>query len=61
MSEDVTITTEDVVDALSEMLENRPSPEVQQAMVDEIERLKAEGKPETEAVRLVFQHNQQLH
>ncbi|WP_153766311.1 hypothetical protein [Endozoicomonas sp. OPT23] len=35
--------------------------ELQKAMIEEVERLRKEGKSDVEAIRLVFENNKLLH
>ena len=50
-----------IADILSIALENLPSLEVQQAMLDEIEQLKQQGLSEGLAVKTVFGNNNPIN
>ncbi|WP_281648577.1 hypothetical protein [Parendozoicomonas sp. Alg238-R29] len=51
----------DLQDIMNMDFDNLTDIEVQKAMVEEIERLRAEGKSDAESIRLVFEHNKELH
>ena len=58
MTKEVTLDIKDIFDL---DIDDLPSVEQQKAMVEEIERLRAEGKSDAESIRLVLEHNRKLH
>ena len=61
MSEESGKNIIDLQDIMNMDLSDLPDIEVQKAMVAEVERLRAEGKSDAESIRLVFEHNKELH
>ncbi len=63
MSDEFSLDIDDIAKIrINELLGNNiPSIDVQKAMVEEIERLRDEGKSDAESIRLVFEHNKELH
>ena len=59
--ETITLTKQDIAEALEEILSNVPPMGVQQQMVEMVKRLTNMGVPESEATMLVFDKLKHVH
>jgi len=57
----ITLTKQDIAEALEEILSNLPPMDVQQQMVEMVKRLTDMGVPESEATILVFDKLEGVH